>query len=71
MKIQLCDVYYDGKLNTVAVPFKTTQQLKITVVSSQANSLVYVKGHCGAQNIEKWQEFKNSFRSVFYWKGTK
>jgi len=24
------------------------------VVSSQANSLVYVKGHCGAQNMEKW-----------------
>lgn len=24
-KTQLCDIYYDGKLNTVAVQFNTTQ----------------------------------------------
>lgn len=38
-KIQLCDIYYDGKLNIVAVQFKTTQQL-----NTETPSIKMLKG---------------------------
>lgn len=42
-KIQLCDIYYDGKSNIVAVQFKTTQQLN-TETPRLLVTLICLKG---------------------------